>query len=210
MKNLFKKINYKNDNIIIRSIFLGNSCVGKTSFIKYIKGEQSKNYISTIGMDSLFLQVCINKENAYMQIFDTCGQERYRSISKNHLKNVDAILLFYDVTDRESFESLNYWINTINDSIDLKKVSLILVANKIDENGKRNISKNEGLKMADNYGIKYFECCCLNGLNIYEILNELILEGYCKNCETQVNVGQSLNDMNIKEENIIQSYCSNC
>ena len=86
------------------------------------------------------------------------------------------------------------------------------MANKIDENEKRKVSNKEGLEMADNYGIKYYECCCLNGLNVYEILNELILEGYYKNHEKKVNninVGQSLNYINIKEENTSKSQCNN-
>ena len=152
-----KEINKNNDFIIIKSIFLGDSNVGKTTFIKYIEGKQNKNYISTIGMESIFIQANINNENAFMQIFDTCGQERYRGIAKNHLNNVDAILLFYDITSRESFEGLNYWVKKINETIDLKEISLNIVANKMDENDNRIVSKKEGLEVADKYGIKYYE-----------------------------------------------------
>ena len=135
--------NKTNDFIIIKCIFLGDSNVGKKTFIKYIQGEKNKAYISTIGMDSIFIQANINKENAYIQIFDTCGQERYNSMAKNYLNNVDAILLFYDITNREFFENLDNWVDNITDIIDLKEISLILVANKIDENEKRIISKKE-------------------------------------------------------------------
>ena len=188
-------INNKNDNILIKYNFLGASNVGKTTFIKSIKGEPNKNYVPTIGIESLFFKANINKENAYIQITDTCGQERFRSIAKSQLNNVDAILLFYDITNRESFESLDYWFETINNSIDLKEISLILVANKIDENEKRKVSKKEGLELAEKKGIKYYECSSLNGLNVYEILNELIFEGYYTNYEKrhkQANISQSL------------------
>ena len=203
-------INNKNDFIIIKSIFLGSSNVGKSTFIKYIKGEPNKNYMSTIGIDSLFLQVNINKENAFIQIFDTCGQERFHSMTNKYLNEIDAILLFYDTTNRETFESLDYWLSFITDSIDLKDISLFLVANKIDENEKRKINKKEGLKMAENYGIKYYECCCLYGLNVYEILNELILEGYYKKCEKKANkiTFIQLSDNIIKnDENKDKSKC---
>ena len=188
-----QEINKKNDYILIKCNFLGNSDVGKTTFIKYIQGEANKKYISTIGIESIFIQANINKENAYVQITDTCGQERFRSIAKSQLNNVDAILLFYDITNKESFESLDYWFETIDNSKDLKEISLILVANKIDENEKRIISKKEGEKMANQHGIKYFECSCLNGLNVYEIFNELILEGYYKNCEKRNRIRENLN-----------------
>ena len=207
----FLEYKNKNDFILIKSIFLGNSGVGKTTFIKYIKKESNKNYMSTIGIDSLFLQVNINKENAFMKIFDTCGQERYHSMTKNYLNDVDAILLFYDITNKESFESLDYWFKVINNSIDLKDIPIILVANKIDENEKRMITKREGLKMAETYGIKYYECCCLNGLNVYEILNELILEGYYKNCNKKTdNIISSPNNINKNDEIKESYYCYYC
>ena len=204
------KYDNKNDNILIKCNFLGASNTGKTTFIKYIQGESNKNYVSTIGIESIFFKASINKENVYIQITDTCGQERFRSIAKSQLNNVDAILLFYDITNRESFESLDYWFETINNSVDLKDISLILVANKIDEIEKRKISKKEGLDIAEKNKFKYFECSSLNGLNVYEILNELILEGYYKNHEkrlNQVNLIQSMesasNHFNNNEKNII-------
>ena len=197
--------NKKNEFILIKCNFLGNSNVGKTTFIRFIQGEPNKNYLSTIGIESIFIQANINKENAYVQIIDTCGQERFRSIAKSQLNNVDIILLFYDITSRESFEALDYWFESINNSQDLKEISLFLIANKIDENKKRIISKKEGLKMADKYGIKYYECSCLNGLNVYEILNDLILEGYHKNCEKrnkiQDNLKQSLESISSRNNN---------
>ena len=64
--------NKTNDFIIIKCIFLGDSNVGKKTFIKYIQGEKNKAYISTIGMDSIFIQANINKVYAYIQIFHTC------------------------------------------------------------------------------------------------------------------------------------------
>ena len=115
-----RDIDKNNDFIIIKSIFLGDSNVGKTTFIKYIEGQENKNHISTIGIESLFLQTNIDNKNAFIQIFDTCGQERYRGIAKNYLNNVDAILLFYDVTSRSSFEGLKYWVNKIKEAIYLK------------------------------------------------------------------------------------------
>ena len=67
--------------------------------------------------------------------------------------------------------------------------------------------------MADKYGIKYYECCCLKGLNVFEILNELILEGYHRNCEKKVNnvnLSRSLNDINSKDEKYDGSRRCNC
>ena len=175
----------KTDNILIKCILLGDSNAGKTTFINYIQGKTNKKHIPTVGVERLFFNANINGKNVYIQITDTCGQERFRSITKSQLNNVDVILLFYDITNRESFESLDYWFETIDNSIDLKDISLILVANKIDENKQRKVSKDEGLKIAEEKKFKYYECSSLNGLNVYEILNELILEGYNTNNKKQ-------------------------
>ena len=205
----------KNDNILIKCNFLGASNVGKTTFFKYIQGQANKNYISTLGIETLYFKVNINKINAYIQINDTCGQERFRSITKSQLNNIDVILLFYDITNRVSFDSLDYWLETINNSVDLKEIPLILIANKIDENKKRIVSKDDGLKIAEENGFKYFECSTLYGLNVYEILNILILEGY-KNYDkkhnqnnlnksfesfsSQVNINESIDIKDDKKE----------
>ena len=206
-KQILLPNNNKNDYILIKCNFLGASNTGKTTFLKYIQGKTNSNHTSTIGTESFFFLTNINKENAYLQITDTCGQERYRSIAKSQLNNVDVILLFYDITNKESFESLDYWFETINNSIDLKEIPLIIVANKIDENDKRKVDKKEGLAMAEKKEFKYYECSSLNGLNVFEILNELILEGYNSNYRKRHNqnyLNQSLESMSSRfsENNI--------
>ena len=182
-KSIILSNNNKNDYILIKCNFLGSSNTGKTTFIKYIQGEVNKNCVPTVGIESIFIQANINKENVYVQITDTCGQERYRSIAKSQLNNVDIILLFYDITNKESFEDLDYWFESIDNSIDLKDIPLIIVANKIDENEKRVVNKKKGLEIAKEKGFKYYECSSINGLNVLEISNELILDGYYKKCE---------------------------
>ena len=166
----------KNDFIVINCIFLGTSVAGKEEFINFFQEElkTKTNLMASIGIDYLYLQAKINKENFYIRIVNTSWQEKRKYIPKSYLGNADVILLFYDVTDKSSFE----WISDIIDPIDSKEFSLILIANKIDEIRKRKVSKRKGLDLSEKKGCKYYECNTLNGLNIYEILNELILEGY--------------------------------
>ena len=193
----FKGLN--RNHKIIKCILLGHTCVGKTTFFKYFLGDKNRNYLSTIGVEQLIFEFSYNKEKGSIQLYDTSGQEKFRSLSKNYYKEADGIILMYDVTNNESFESLNYWLSDIQENIDLKNISLILVANKIDEK-KRVISKKEGIKKAEEYNIKYYESCCLNGLNIFEIFNELIFESYNKKNE---RLSEGIRGSNIRKNNSV-------
>ena len=115
-----------NDKIEYKLILLGNSAVGKTSLFKKITtGEFYEKNISTIGMDRRTIQLDLEvKEKGVpitksfdIALVDTAGQERFKSITKTYYKESDGILLIYDVTNRESFEQLKIWIDSIYDSL---------------------------------------------------------------------------------------------
>ena len=101
----------------IKIITLGNFSVGKTNFIyKYIDDYFSFNYISTLGVDFKQKEIILkNGKNAILRIFDTAGQERFRSGSVNYIKNIDGVILIYDIGNINSFESLNDWMETIRE-----------------------------------------------------------------------------------------------
>ena len=104
----------------------------------------------------------------------------------------------FDVTNVESFNSVDYWVKSIKENN--QNHIIILVGNKIDSTEKRLITKTEAKKKADEYNIKYYELSCLNGLNHYEILNELILIGYRNFYEKNQNLDQ-INSNSFKLEN---------
>ena len=184
-KNQLKNLDDDN-NISINIILLGHSSVGKTTFFKYLSGQRNiNNYIATMGSDLLKIDAEINKEKINIQLFDTAGQERYRSIAKNYIRNADGILLLYDVTDEESFETVDQWISYIKEIDDENNIEIILIGNKIDEIEKRLISKKKAKDKSNKYNIKYYEICCLNGLNLYEVFNEIIFGGYYKYYENE-------------------------
>ena len=163
-------------------MLLGNQSTGKTSFLKSLVGESITNLLSTIGLDfSPFICSFKGKEIIF-RFHDTAGQERFRSLTKNYYRNANSFLLFFDVTNEESFNSVQNWIKDIvqsNGNIN-KQYELILVANKIDETEKRIVGKNRGKEAASKYNIKYFEISCLKKINIYELLYEITLMTYKK------------------------------
>ena len=188
-KNIIENNNNNNDKKIIKCILLGHSQVGKTTFFNKIINNLKKNYLSTIGMEIINISAKVYDEEISIKLEDTAGQERYRSIAKNFIKNADGILLMFDVTNAESFNSVDYWVKSIKENN--QNHIIILVGNKIDLTEKRLITKSEAKKKADQYNIKYYELSCLNGLNHYEILNELILIGYRNFYEKNKNMNRT-------------------
>ena len=160
----------------IKLITLGNSHVGKTSFInRYVENTFSIHISTTIGIDNKYkIEIIDNNEKVKVIIFDTNGQERFKSISFNMLKNANGVLLFFDVTSRDSFDSIKEWMNNIYNFKD-EKFPIVLIGNKIDINNvERQVLKEEGESEAEKYKIKYFETSCKMNINIKETILYLL------------------------------------
>ena len=129
----------------IKIMTIGETKSGKTSIIsRYCKGSFSEgNYLSTIGIDFQIKNLVINNKNIRIQIWDTAGQERFRNIAKNYFQSSNGFILVYDITSKESFEKLEYWINQINENAPLN-TKTVLIGNKIDLEKNRQVTKEEG------------------------------------------------------------------
>jgi len=163
----------------IKILTLGNSKVGKTSFIyRYTDNLFQFNYVSTQGNDYLTKIVELPNGKKYsVNFFDTAGQERFRAMSFNLIKKCDGILLIYDITDKESFESIPQWMENIQDNKGLD-YPIILCGNKIDLENERVISRKEGEELAQKFGITFFETSNKDGKNVekaaFELINQII------------------------------------
>ena len=189
-------------NIInIKISLLGCSSTGKTSFIYALEEKKINNIQSTTDVsDRLQIISNIYKENINFTIIDTVGQERFRSIAPHAYKSADGFLIFFDVTNKDSFYDIDLYLNEIKNHNKTKQI--ILLGNKIDDNEKRLITKQNGKDKAEENGIKYFEISCLYGINILETLNEITLMSY-KNYKLRMNENDNNKNDNIgnKKEN---------
>ena len=154
------KVNYK-------FILIGNSGVGKSSIFRYLStGEFINGSVSSIGIDKKTLEVSIEvkeqnknvKKDFEISLFDTAGQEQFRSITLSYYKGTDGILLLYDITDRDSFDNIERWVDSIKNSIDSKvesKYAIILIGNKLDlaqeDETKRKVTEEEAKAACDKY-----------------------------------------------------------
>ena len=132
----------------IKVILLGEAGVGKTSIIdKFDKDRFNHSYYSTYSSSFITKKMKINEKNICLEVWDTAGQEQYRSLGKIFVKNSQIVVLVYDITTKQSLEELNYWYNFINNELG-EKVTLGLAGNKTDLFTKEQVTKKEGKEYA--------------------------------------------------------------
>ena len=105
---------------------------------------------------------------------DNFGQERYDSINMSYLPNMDAVLLVYDISDKQSFNKVIYFYNVKIKELCKKDIPVILIGNKIDKNDKREVSSEEGEEFAKNQNWAFLESSCLFYKNVFEAFKILI------------------------------------
>ena len=164
-------------------ITLGEGKVGKTSLIyRYIDNTFTLNYLSTIGIDSKVKKIKLkNGEDVKVKLFDTAGQERFKSITTNYIKKANGILLVYDITDETSFKKIEAWHqNLSSDSNNI--LPIVLIGNKSDLEEERVVSTEDGEELAQKLKIEnhFFETSCQSGKNVHEAINDLVQQIYDK------------------------------
>ena len=128
-------------------IFLGDQGTGKSSILnRFVSDKFDPNYQATIGLDFNSKNVKIDNQDVRLLLYDTAGQEKFRSLIPMYTRDAQIILLVYDVTRKESFTHIPEWINSLT-NVKKEDVIFVLVANKIDL-PEREVTKEEGEKYA--------------------------------------------------------------
>ncbi|CAF1133868.1 unnamed protein product [Adineta ricciae] len=174
--------------------FIGDSGVGKTSFIQRFCTDSFKDSFSaTIGVDLQVKMMNIENRIIALQLWDTAGQERFRSITKQYFRKSDGVILVYDVTSEITFRNVRQWMTSVRESAEDDCV-VALVGNKTDlcdDDGKRPVKYKDGAKLADEYGCLFFESSAKLGTSIVEIM------------EAIARIMQDKDDKQRKGENIV-------
>ena len=162
------------DILSYKIILLGDTTVGKTSLIvRYCDSKFNENCLSTIGVDTKTKYVKYNDKKIELEIWDTAGQEKFKSLAKNCYKGADGIILIYDITQKKTFHNIKNWYNDIKDSINISKVAIIIVGNK---SYLPNVEVNKEIseKFCEQYNLQLIETSCKDNINIEETFNSLI------------------------------------
>ena len=150
----------------IKLLIVGDSNVGKTNFIyRFIDNKFSQTYMASTGIDLKCSTIELKGKKIRVQLWDTAGQEKYRSITKNLFLKVQGILAVYDITNDASFENLKSWIRIIKDECG-SHMPIILVGNKNDLENQRLIDKDTAIALAQEEKLEYIETSSKTGENI--------------------------------------------
>ena len=183
-------------------LFLGGIGVGKTSIInRYVKNELKNDQKPTIGIDYKTKTVLYNSKKIKLKIFDTSGQERFRTLTKNYYNGADGIIMVFDLKRLETFEELTYWMEEINKNCDKDKICSILVGNKNDGKlDERKISEDQGNQLAKAYNFIYIETSAITNLNIKECFDLMVHLLFEKNINGIENSNEESEDKKVRKK----------
>ncbi|XP_054280725.1 ras-related protein Rab-13 [Macrosteles quadrilineatus] len=154
-------------------LVLGDSNVGKTCIVhRYCDEKYYDTYISTIGIDLKQKIVYLDGTPIKMQIWDTAGQERFRTLTTAYYRGAMGILLMYDVTSLDSFNSLPYWLQNIKENASPNVVK-VLAGNKCDSVKQRTVDPEIGQKIAESFDMPFYEVSCKHNINIDQVFLSL-------------------------------------
>ena len=208
----------KNVENTLNLLLLGSQAVGKTSFAQKLFSNQFKEEtLSTLGIDIESTVAELYGALVKIELWDTVGQERLRSLPQKYYSKGDGFFLLYDVNDKKSFEDVVGWIKDIRkarggtNEQDLEKKLddevLVLIGNKIDKIGKREVTREEAIELANKYNVKYYETSCKQGINLYEILCDIIFQASSSNRRESTRVIMLERENKAKSANAQKKKC---
>jgi small GTP-binding protein len=183
----------------IKIIIIGESGVGKTCIIKrFVYDEHNSNEFPTSSLSFATKNINVSEngdeEEIKLEVWDTVGQEKYKAMAQIFFKNSNAVILIYDITNKESFEQLkNYWIDKINE-YNSNDLTLAVAANKSDLYMKEQVKEEEGREFAQKIGAIFRLTSAKNGEGIKEMFNV---------------IGKKYLDSILNKNKIINNQCDN-
>ncbi|GAB0193160.1 ras-related protein Rab-3B [Grus japonensis] len=192
----------QNFDYMFKLLIIGNSSVGKTSFLfRYADDTFTPAFVSTVGIDFKVKTVYRNDKRVKLQIWDTAGQERYRTITTAYYRGAMGFILMYDITSEDSFNAVQDWATQIK-TYSWDNAQVILVGNKCDMEDERIIPVEKGKHLADQLGFDYFEASAKENINVrqvFERLVDIICEKMSESIESDPSRGTSGRSMRLTD-----------
>ncbi len=206
-----------NHQYIFRLCLLGDSFVGKTSILtRYSDGVIQNKYISTIGVDFKVITLQLDNIITKIHIWDTAGQERFKSIAVNYFKSSHGFIFVYDITNKDSFDNINNWIDLAFQN-NQNSVVNFLIGNKSDLENDRKISIEEGKNFAEEKKFIFLETSAKDNININKVFEFFTYKLICYFQKNQnkyeISQGERLteaNDISIEEDSNDKNKKSGC
>ena len=183
-------------------VFLGDIAVGKTSIIgQFSENKYKEIYDPSIGIDFNSKTLKFRGRYIKLQIWDTAGQEKYKSLIPSYVRGATIIFLVFDITNRDTYENVSNWIDFI-DKIE-RPSYLVLCGNKIDLNDKRIVSLEEALKFCSDRNLIYYEVSAKEDINVNKMMYDCIgnLDCFDDLRENYKNIGDEIEYENSQYNN---------
>ena len=165
----------------IKICLLGDVSVGKTSIAsRFCKNSFNENYINTIGGAYQQQNIVLNNgAKIKLHIWDTSGQDRFRSMTNLYYRDAQVAILTYDVTNESSLDSLNYWLNELNDKVEIDNMLLCLAGNKTDvDQSEKRVPTSKGKAFAEQHNMLFYETSAKTGAGVKELFQAIATKEY--------------------------------
>ena len=194
-----QNIKETNFDYTFKILLIGDSNVGKSSLIlKSVKNIFIEEFISTIGYEFFYLGYKINNKNVKLQLWDTCGQERYHSLIKNLYKNSVLTIMVYSICDNNSFDNLEFWLKEIKINSQ-PNIPVFLIGNKKDIENERTVKFKKGKQFFNDYNLQFFmETSAKIGFSSNELFKEVALFLYCELLSNKVRIDKPIDDIKLR------------
>ena len=181
IKQTSKEVEKEKKRFEAKLVLLGDVNVGKTSIAsRYCKNSFNEHHINTIGGAYQQQNIVLNNgAKIKLHIWDTSGQDRFRSMTNLYYRDAQVAILTYDDTNEQSLESLNYWLNELNDKVEIDNMVLCLAGNKSDiESSKRQVSTAKGKAFAEEHNMIFYETSAKTGAGVKELFQAIAVKEY--------------------------------
>ena len=205
----------ENYEMMFKVVLVGDSFVGKTNIMsKYLKNEFHDDSKATVGVEFGSKQFIIEGHTIKAQIWDTAGQERYKAITSAYYKGAKGAFIVYDITRKNSFESVEKWVSDVTAVAD-KKITVVLIGNKCDLEDQRQVTKEQGEEKSSKLEIAFLETSAFSGENLEKAFEMMMNEIY-KKCheemlaEGDVDIIDDGQDINLNKNNANKNKKKKC
>ena len=169
-----KNIDNDDEILIIKLLIVGDTGVGKSNFIyRYTEEKFSNSNLSSAGFEFNTKEIEITDRKIIVQLWDSAGQEKFKSITKNLFNRVQGIIILYDITNKKSFLNVPNWIKLIQETTN-NMIPYTLAGTKCDLNNEREVEEEEGIKLSQENKIDFMETSAKNNINIMECINTFV------------------------------------
>ena len=168
--------NFNAESPKYKLILLGDQGVGKSCILnRFLNDTFIEDYQATIGLDFQSKNVQIENQAIHLLLYDTAGQEKFRSLIPMYTRDANIILLVYDISNKDTFNHLPDWIRDLT-NVNINEIIFVIVGNKIDLNAQRAVTLEEGQKFAEEHDFLFQEISAKTGIGFSELFYKKLFE----------------------------------